>query len=162
MFLYLMRHSFAAWPAEQGSDDQRPLTPLGVQRAQAVGAALARRNIIYPEVILHSPFVRARDTAAQVATALALTESVQSVSALQPGFDAKRLRHLLQAHAHRESVLLVGHMPDMSDVVRTLTGRLALFGEATVACLQIDHPADDPRGVLLWLASAEELTATQA
>lgn len=158
MNLYLMRHGPATWPNWHDTDTKRPLTPEGAALVQAEGRALAKLGL-QPDMILHSPLIRARETAAYLAAALGLPARLQECQPLQPGFDFNRLRYLLNEYAHCQSLFLVGHMPDVADVVRALTKAEVKFSEGTVAQIKISKRAESPTGALLWLATAELLTA---
>jgi phosphohistidine phosphatase len=158
MLLYLVRHGLANWPtgAWPGSDAERPLTPEGEQIIRAEGAALARLGL-QPELILHSPLVRARQTAGLLAEALGLSDRVHAHELLSPGFDHKALKKLLREHAEREALMLVGHAPDMANVVERITGGAVKLKEGTVAHVKIEKPDEKPEGTLVWLAPAELL-----
>jgi len=158
MHLYLVRHGLANWPAGAwpGSDAERPLTPEGEQIIRAEGAALARLGL-QPELILHSPLARARQTAELLAEALSLTDRVRAHELLSPGFDHKALKKLLREHAERHALMLVGHAPDMGKVIQNLTGGAVKFKEGTVAHVQTEKPDEKPEGILIWLATPELL-----
>jgi phosphohistidine phosphatase len=158
MHLYLMRHGPASWPNWAEADDKRPLTPDGASLIQAEGRALAKLGL-QPDVILYSPLVRARETATHIAAALNLLDHLRECQPLQPGFDFNRLRYVLNEYADRESLFLVGHMPDVADVTRALTKAEVKFSEGTIAHLKVSKPNESPKGTLLWLATAELLTA---
>lgn len=158
MNLYLMRHGPATWPNWRDADNQRPLTPAGAALIQAEGRALAKLGL-QPEAILHSPLVRARETATHIATALGLLDHLHECPPLQPGFDFNRLCYLLKDYTHYESLFLVGHMPDVADVVRSLTKAEVKFSEGTVAHLKLSKPSESPTGTLIWLVTAEMLAA---
>jgi len=140
MHLYLVRHGLANWPAGAwpGSDAERPL-----------GLA--------PGLILHSPLLRARQTAELLAEALSLTDRVRAHELLSPGFDHKALKKLLREHAERDALMLVGHAPDTANVVERITGGAVKVKEGTVAHVQIEKPDEKPEGTLIWLATSELL-----
>ncbi len=156
MNLYLVRHGFANWPSWPGSDAERPLTPEGIQLIQAVGEGLARLGL-RPDLILHSPLVRARQTAELIAEALELYDRLQACEPLSPGFNHKALKKLLREHAEREALMLVGHAPDIGAVIQSLTGGAVKFKEGAVAHVKIEKPDAEPEGTLVWLAPAELL-----
>ena len=158
MNLYLMRHGPATWPNWHDADAKRPLTPEGAALIQAEGRALAKLDL-QPDMILHSPLVRARETATHIAAALNRLDHLHECQPLQPGFDFNRLCYVLKEYAQCESLFLVGHLPDMADVVRALIKAEVKFSEGTVAHLKISKPNESPTGSLLWLATAELLTA---
>jgi phosphohistidine phosphatase len=158
MLLYLVRHGLANWPAGAwpGADAERPLTPEGERITRAEGAALARCGLA-PDLILHSPLGRARQTAELLAEALGLRERVRAHELLSPGFDHKALKKLLREHAKLDSLMLVGHAPDMAQVVEKITGGAVKIKEGAVACVQIEKPDEGLKGALVWLAPAELL-----
>src|SRR5262245_52443464 len=127
-----MRHGPAIPLDGSVSEYQRPLTPEGVSLVQAVGYALARLGL-RPDAILHSPLVRTRETAAYIAAALNVSDRLSESHLLEPGFDLNYLRYLLKEHAGCESLFLVGHTPDMANLIHALTQAEANFAEGTVA-----------------------------
>ncbi len=157
MHLYFVRHGLATWPTWPGHDAERPLTADGVRWLTAAAAGLARRlrqDGPLPEKILHSPLLRARQTAEILGAALALDGAVVEHRLLAPGFDFKAFQVLLQANAAGASLMLIGHNPDLGDVAARLTERPVHFREGTVARLKLRQP-----GVarLDWLATTDEL-----
>ena len=156
MNLYLVRHGLANWPSWPGSDAERPLTPEGIQLIQAAAATLAHLGL-QPDLILHSPLVRAQQTAELIAEALGLDDRLRACDPLSPGFNHKALKRLLREHAEREALMLVGHAPDMGAVIQSLTGGAVKFKEGTVAHVKIEKPDAEPEGTLVWLAPAELL-----
>ena len=153
-----MRHGPATWPNWTDADGKRPLTPEGAALIQAEGRALAKLDL-RPDMILHSPLVRARETATHIAAALKILDRRAECQPLQPGFDFNRLRYLLKENVQYESLFLVGHMPDMADVIRALTKAEVKFSEGTIAHIQLSKPEESPTGTLLWLVTAEMLAA---
>jgi phosphohistidine phosphatase len=109
--IWLLRHG----DAEDGSPDaERPLTEKGERQARNAGLALKRLGVQL-EACLASPKVRARDTARIACEELGC--QVTEESALQGGpFDPNEVA------AGFDEVLLVGHDPDFSMAVHTLTG----------------------------------------
>jgi phosphohistidine phosphatase len=156
MLLYLIRHGLATWSHWGGPDNERPLTPEGARLIEAEGAALACLGL-QPAWILHSPLQRARQTAELIAEALNRSDQLRASELLRPGFDPNTLKQLLRQYPIVESLMLVGHAPDMGEVTRALTGGQVKFKEGAVACVQIEKPETDSQGVLLWLAVAEML-----
>jgi phosphohistidine phosphatase len=153
MLLYFVRHGLATWPLWTGDDSERPLTAEGVRRMEAAAMGLKRRGV-QPESILHSPLLRARQTAEIIATHLDRLQVLQPKVALAPGFDHPSYL-ALQAETGETltSLMIVGHNPDMADVVLTLTGQSVLFREGTVACIS----SINGRHTLEWSATPDEL-----
>ncbi len=128
MKLYVMRHGPAEEQANSGVDGDRALTTSGRARVRAVAEALAQLGE-EPLLILTSPLVRAVQTAEIVALDTKLGDrggSVEVRRAMGPGGDSTALAHALVAEG-RKRVMVVGHEPDLSDLVG---GLLGTFGRA--------------------------------
>jgi phosphohistidine phosphatase len=153
--LYLLRHGLADWPDwDPARDDERPLTREGIAKLRAEARALERLDLRL-DAILSSPLARARESAAIVAERLGLEPMLEP--ALAPGFDAKKLRPLLQRHAKADALLLVGHEPDLSATIAELAGgaRVALK-KGGLARLDLES-LQPPAGTLAWLVPAKLL-----
>ncbi len=110
--LWLLRHGDAA----SGSPDaERPLTHKGREQSGAAGRALRALGVEL-DACLTSPKIRALETA-RLACEQIDVEPVEDERLAGGDFDALALA----AGLGRE-VLLVGHDPDFSHAVRTLTG----------------------------------------
>ena len=110
--LWLLRHG----DAEDGSPDaERKLTEKGRRQSTAAGAALAALGVKL-EACLASPKVRAAQTAELACEALGVEPELEPKLA-GGRFDAEAL-----AAGLGDEVLLVGHDPDFSMAVHSLTG----------------------------------------
>jgi phosphohistidine phosphatase len=148
--LWLLRHGEAV-PHDSKPDDERELTPRGRRQADAAGAALAAVNIEFAACYT-SPKVRARETA-ELACAHLNIEPVLERS-LANGFSREDALALLAAH-DEEKVLVVGHEPSFSQVVRDFTGGRVDFKKGGVAAVRVERGG----GELLVLARPKELEA---
>jgi phosphohistidine phosphatase len=111
--IWLLRHG----DAQDGSpDSERPLTDKGREQSRAAGAALAALGVEI-DACLTSPKVRARDTARLACEQLDGVEPTEEAKLAGGDFDALEL-----AAGLGDEVLLVGHEPDFSNAVRSLTG----------------------------------------
>jgi phosphohistidine phosphatase len=124
--IWLLRHG----DAQDGSpDSERPLTDKGREQSRAAGAALAALGVEI-DVCLTSPKVRAADTAAIACEQLGGPEPQDEPRLAGGEFDPEEL-----AAGLGDNVLLVGHEPDFSDAVRTLTGARIDFKKGGVAAI---------------------------
>lgn len=114
MRLFIVRHAEAA-PGEP--DELRPLTNAGRDSARLLGKQLAADGV-RPEVVLTSPLLRARETAAEIARALG-TEA-EADERLAPGATPEDVRAVVTGRG--ETVLVVGHQPDCSRAAAALGG----------------------------------------
>jgi phosphohistidine phosphatase len=158
MQLLFLRHG----PAESkndwsGADEDRPLTVQGRMLVNELAHSLIRLNAV-PDLVLASPYVRARETARIVGDCLGAPEKVVIDKRLGPGFGMKHLEKIVREHADAGVLMLVGHDPDLSDLVRTITGgRLSIrkgglaqveipdakVVKGRLVCLLVPTPPDD-------------------
>jgi phosphohistidine phosphatase len=143
--LWLLRHGDAE-PHGQRDDFERRLTARGERQALAAGRALARLGVRF-EHVFASPRVRALDTARLACDELGLEPIVHSP--LGGNFGVGDARELMAATAAGGALLLVGHEPDLSQLVAALTGAHAEFKKGGLA------EVDD--GVLLRLLRPREI-----
>jgi phosphohistidine phosphatase len=121
--LYFFRHG----PAEprntwSGDDAERPLTNDGRQLVSEVAIAMLRSGL-QPEIILTSPLVRTRQSAAILADCFSMTEHVLVDKRIAPGFGLEQLQKILRDYSKQTSLLLVGQEPDLSHTISKLVGR---------------------------------------
>jgi phosphohistidine phosphatase len=111
--IWLLRHGDAA---EGSPDAERPLTDKGREQSRAVGAALKALGVKI-DACLTSPKVRAAETARIACEQLGDLEPQLEPKLAGGPFDAEAL-----AAGLGDDVLLVGHDPDFSAAVHSLTG----------------------------------------
>jgi phosphohistidine phosphatase len=121
--LFVVRHAEAA-PGEP--DELSPLTAAGRDTARALGARLAPAQ---PQAILSSPLLRARETAEQIARAAGV--ETEPDERLAPGANADAVREAISDRG--DTVVVVGHQPDCSEIVLELSGRATDFPPGGVA-----------------------------
>ncbi len=141
MHLFILRHG----PAEpkngwHGDDDERPLSTEGQQLVAEVACSLTLQRMP-PELILTSPLARARQTAEIAAACLKTADKVLVDRRLAPGFGSKQLEKVLREHGDCKVLMLVAHDPDVTELVRLLTGagRLAVR-KGGVAQIELSDP----------------------
>ena len=145
MKLCFLRHGEADWPDWNKSDDERPLTERGHKEMKRVAKFLDRLKFI-PDMILTSPLPRASQTAEIVADRLGM--ELKTESALAHGFNLERLRRII-TKLECECVIVVGHEPEFSAVIKELTGGEVKLSKAGVALLEVNRACNS--GKLLWL-----------
>lgn len=122
MRLFVVRHAEAA-PGEP--DELRPLTDAGRAAARALGDRLAEYGV---DAVLSSPLLRARETAEAIARAAGLV--AEPDERLAPGADADAVREAVAGRG--DTVVMVGHQPDCSEIVLALTGERVSFEPGAV------------------------------
>lgn len=134
--LVIIRHAKSSWDDPALADLERPLNTRGKRDAPIMGQVL-RDRAPPPDLIIGSPAKRARKTARLIAAAVGYPEEritidrhlyMQGVTALLNAISG------LPEPAH--TVFLVGHNPDLTTLVSTLTeediGTLPTCGVASV------------------------------
>jgi phosphohistidine phosphatase len=112
MRLILVRHAHA----DAGDPDElRPLSARGREEARALGERLAAER---PALVVSSPLLRARETAAAIAKAASAEHRIDE--RLAPGAVADDV--LAAVEGAGETVVAVGHQPDCSEIALALTG----------------------------------------
>ncbi len=120
-----MRHAAAEERASSGRDADRTLSEDGHRRAREVARGLAE---LEPgiQLILTSPYARARQTAEPVARALRLSGRLRETQALEPASDPEEILDEIRSEKV-EGVLLVGHEPHMGNLLgRLVAGHAGL------------------------------------
>jgi phosphohistidine phosphatase len=115
----LLRHAIAEDRSDTGRDEDRRLTGEGKRKLREVVAGM--RALELPvERVLSSPLRRAVETAEIVAEAWDSAENVEVTPALAPGAGPDTVISALAKIGRPRGVVLVGHEPDLTDVVSTL------------------------------------------
>ena len=117
MEIWLLRHAAAVDRAPSGRDADRTLTEDGHKRAREVARGLAR---LEPgiELILTSPYSRAKQTAEPFLRLCSPLAEFSAIRGLQPTDPPGLIRDLV-AGEHGD-VMLVGHMPNLPRVLTLL------------------------------------------
>jgi phosphohistidine phosphatase len=122
MELYVLRHGIAAerGSGEFPSDSQRTLTADGIKKLRRIVGAMQSLDLSF-DLILSSPYARARQTADIVAKSLGLERVLEISTVLEPGADLEALiADLASRRKDAERVLLVGHEPMLSSLISLL------------------------------------------
>jgi phosphohistidine phosphatase len=156
MELYFLRHGPTVPRSEwSGDDESRPLTDAGVSAMAHTAWTLARLGVA-PDVLVTSPLERAQGTAEIVAPALGLAGRLSTSRGLGKGFGMKHLRRLLREHPRAGSIMLVGHNPGFTTIIRKLTGAQIVLSKGGLARVHLS--ARKSRSAeLVWLFQADEL-----
>ncbi len=122
MDLYILRHAIAVQRGTKGfeQDSERPLTEKGIKKMRRIARGMAALGLSF-DLILSSPFLRARQTAEIVTDVGGSKEKLELCPFLETGGDPEALiRDLASREEALASVLLVGHEPYLSELVSVL------------------------------------------
>lgn len=126
MNIYLLRHGIAVERGTRGfeNDADRPLTLKGEERMKSIALAMREMELEF-DLILTSPYVRARHTAEIVADEFKARTILQNSEHLACDGDSKKLVTEL-TRLRLENVLLSGHEPNLSGLISML-----VFGDTS-------------------------------
>jgi len=138
---------------------QRPVTESGRKKMRRAAAGLLSEVKII-DVLASSPLLRARQTAEIVAEACA-GRVVMELDALAPGSDPDKLWSWLRSHRDVSVVAIVGHAPDLGELIgRLLCGRhesVIALKKAAACLLHLDPDVTPGLARLIWSLTASQL-----
>jgi phosphohistidine phosphatase len=156
MELYVLRHAIALSAGEAGvsQDAERPLSAEGKEKMKRIAAAMKDLGVEL-DLVLSSPYVRARDTALMAHDGLGLKGCLEFSNALASGQDTKVvLTELKERFKKKQRIMVVGHEPDLSLLIGKLTslGKLRVeMKKAGLAKIEITETHPELRGTLEFL-----------
>ena len=163
MKLLLVRHAIAeeaeSFILAGGSDAARPLTELGRKKMRK-GANRLRRQVEPLQAVVHSPLLRARETAEIIARACGDPPLVECAS-LDYRYPAATAGEWLAQYPADRLIAAVGHEPQLSQLTGLLlTGvaqNLVVFRKGGAVLLEFPHQIAAGQGVLLWALTPGQL-----
>src|SRR5258708_38444872 len=142
MNLFILRPGLAGEPGDPAykSDSERPLTAKGCRKLRDVTDAMKALELDF-DLILSSPYARAKQTAEVVAEAFGAEKKLELSDSLTPGGSARELIELLKRRTPApQNVLLVGHEPNLSSLISLLvsgsSGFHVALKKAGLCCLE--------------------------
>jgi phosphohistidine phosphatase len=124
MKLSFLRHAIAVDRGTAGyeKDSERPLTKEGEKKMRRIARGMPSIGLSF-DLVLSSPFIRARRTAEIVAETFGIEEKLALTPHLETGGDPRRLvEEIASRSLGLDSVLLVGHEPYLSGLISVLLG----------------------------------------
>ena len=118
--LLLLRHAKSGLKNSDLPDHERPLTKRGKKEAPKVGTYLKEIGLV-PDLILSSTAKRAHDTAEAVADASGFEGQVELYQDLYMSDPTSYLDILRCMPDYANRVLVVGHNPDVEELLTLLT-----------------------------------------
>ena len=157
MNLYMIRHAIAVdeSTSDYASDSERPLTDKGRKRMRQIAKALRHLGVEF-DLILSSPYVRARETAEILADVFKMKDKIVFSDHLIPEGNPELLIGEINEKHSADSLAIVGHEPHLSSLIGLLTADTAKI-EITLKKGGVCHlSADDlhhhdHRATLEWL-----------
>jgi phosphohistidine phosphatase len=120
--IYILRHGIAGDPESPGylDDSKRPLTKEGRKKMRRIARAMRSMKLEF-DLIISSPFLRAKETAGIVHKIFGNKMPLRSSPKLEPCAPyPKLIRELPRILGKNRSILLVGHEPFLSAFISGL------------------------------------------
>jgi phosphohistidine phosphatase len=162
MNLYVLRHAIAEpRGAAFSRDSDRPLTAEGRRKMRRIAKVMRDLHLAF-DLILSSPFVRAKQTAEIVAKEFDAHGLLKYSDDLTPNGKAEALIGTLRnRRPSAENVLLVGHEPYLSELISVLVGGTKEFAvnlkKGGFARLTVESPRYGRCARLDWLLAPRVL-----
>lgn len=156
MDIYIIRHAIAVDEGTPGYEDdsQRPLTDKGRKKMRQIARGLRALGVEF-DLILSSPYVRARETAEIVADVFKMKKKLDFTDNLIPMGEPDLLIAELNEKDSVQSIALVGHEPHLSTLVGLLTteGKQldVTLKKGGVCLLSADDLHQEHRATMEWL-----------
>jgi phosphohistidine phosphatase len=146
MQLIILRHGKAEAKGHQ-KDFDRELVERGFEQARKAGKLLKATGHL-PGIVLTSPLVRAKQTAETFCEAAEIDGPIVQPW-LASGMHPETALSELKAFAEHRRVMIVGHEPDLSDLIAWICGGTVDLPTGGVAALELIPPT--PKGQLVFL-----------
>ena len=164
MNLYIIRHAIAVDPGTPGyeSDSERPLTDKGRKKMRQIAKGLRNLGVQF-DLILSSPYVRARETAEILAEVFKMKKNITFTENLIPMANPELLIGEINQTYSVDSIAVVGHEPHLSTLIGILIAENAKIdltlkkgGVCYITADDLHH--NDHRATLEWLLTPGILT----
>jgi phosphohistidine phosphatase len=156
MNLYIIRHAIAVdeGTSDYESDSERPLTDKGRKKMRQIAKSLRNLGVEF-DLILSSPYVRARETAEILADVFKMKKKIVFSDNLIPMGNPELLITEVNEKYSVDSIALVGHEPHLSTLVGLLVAENAKIDvtlkKGGVCYLSADDLHHEHRATLEWL-----------
>jgi phosphohistidine phosphatase len=161
MDLYIVRHGMAIDREDPKCppDPERYLTEEGIEKTKQAAKGVVALGI-NADVLISSPYVRARQTAEIFASALGYAkQKIRHSDLLLPGADPALFFRELAKDKHSSSVFVFGHAPHVDEFIAAALAtkhNITSLKKSGVAALTLKR-ISPPSAQLLWLATPKIL-----
>ncbi|MGI8965389.1 MAG: phosphohistidine phosphatase SixA [Limisphaerales bacterium] len=161
MNLYILRHALAGERSSRYPEDtKRPITKKGKKETRAAAKGMRKLDLKF-DLILSSPFTRAKQTAEVVAEVFKFKELRYSKHLASEANPQSLISELNKSYSSRKNILLVGHEPYLSQLISVLTSgdkKLSLdFKKSGLCKLTVDKLRFGRCADLQWLLTPKQL-----
>ncbi|MBN1581539.1 MAG: histidine phosphatase family protein [Anaerolineae bacterium] len=134
--VFLLRHAKSKQDLAYATDFERPLAKRGKQDAERLGAWMATEDLV-PDLVISSPAKRAKQTTQRCTEAADYQGEIRFDETLYCNGEDAYLVTLERLDDTVQSVMLVGHNPDISIAVEMLSGQSNRMPTAALARIDL-------------------------
>jgi phosphohistidine phosphatase len=134
--LLIMRHAKSSWDNDRLADFDRPLNDRGRRDAPRMGKLLAQLEIV-PDLVISSSAKRASETAELAALAASYPGEIRYAEELYLADPERYVELARQSDDSVSTLLLVGHNPDVEELVADLSGKEERMPTAALAVFHL-------------------------
>ncbi|HKS28395.1 MAG TPA: histidine phosphatase family protein [Pyrinomonadaceae bacterium] len=158
--LLLLRHAKSSWKNPELRDFDRPLNKRGLKAAPLMGEFMKERRL-RPDLVISSPAVRARQTAALAVESGELQTELRYDERIYEADVPALLKVVSQIDEAAETAMIVGHNPGLQELLRFLTDEDYEFPTAALALVSLKmdkwSAVAEGSGRLKWLVTPRSL-----
>lgn len=151
--IFILRHAHAEDITEgqpAGNDFDRKLTEEGIEKTKKLSNFFKRLKE-ETDIILSSPYRRAKETAEIFANNLGTTIALKTADFLSSGASSKDIVKGLLPYSSYKKILLVGHAPDLEHFLGKLIGAERIkLKKTSMAKVSLSNNIE-LSGELIWL-----------
>jgi len=153
--LIIVRHGEAE-PQIEGKDDKdRKLVKKGVKQMKRVANFIDELGLNIDKVV-SSPYLRAYQSAEEIINKLGVDSiKIETYDELEPDKDPSEFIGKLKEFQDNITVLVVGHEPHLSNLIKALTGANVELKKGGIAL--VDYDLSNNKGVLKMLLTQKVL-----
>jgi len=164
MELYFLRHGLAGQYGDPKykDDSLRPLTPEGIKKLEYAALGMIALDLKF-DIILSSPYVRARQTAEIVARAYNVKNNkiILTKKLLPPASLKELMGKIKPLFQQSNSILFVGHEPHLSQLIsEILNSKKPLnidFKKGSLCKVNFEFSPLEETATLAWLITQTQL-----
>jgi phosphohistidine phosphatase len=132
-----MRHAKANWGKSEQADFDRPLDEFGLKAAPFMGNVIYNNNL-QPDLIISSPAKRAKQTAVLVKAVAEIKAEIEYADELYGAKLSDFVEITSSIGDKFNSVLLIGHNPELETFIEKLTGEFHQISTAAIAVIKLN------------------------
>lgn len=160
MNIYIIRHAITEDEGPEKEDNQRSLTGKGAKKMRQIAKGLRNLGVDF-DLILSSPYLRAKETAEILADVFKIKQEIAYSDHLIPAGDPELLIAEINEKYTVDTIAIIGHEPQLSTLISLLAAQASpieiTLKKGGVCRLTADDLHHNRRATLEWLITPSML-----